>query len=106
MYNLLEKVVEKNRFDEKVWTAEAPFCAIRYITDARDLLEETTLEIERLLKPRKNNVHLLQGCLPLSLKYFSSFKIFSAQALRNISLGEVLLVYYGNKYGFHVWSRA
>lgn len=72
-----------------------PFCATQYSNDARYLLGDTTLEAERLTKPRDDIVQFLQGRSPTSTDDFSSLWIVNVQVLRNTALGKELLVRYG-----------
>lgn len=88
--------------EQKLWIVPAPFFAMRYINNARYLPEDTMRENKMLIKPKENNLQFSQGMSQTSPKTFSRFRILSAHALRNIALGEKLVVQYGNNYKFHV----
>lgn len=64
------------------------------------------MEAERLNKQKENNAWVLQIRPQLLPEYVSSFKAVSIQALHNITLDKKLLVYYGNRIEFHMWSRS
>lgn len=64
-----------------------------------------TLEISEVNMPQDNNVQLLQYKCSSSANYFSSYKIHIAQTIRNIVLGERLVVPYRNKYKLNKTKR-
>lgn len=73
---------------------------MRYINDDRYFPVSTTLESERLNKPREKHVQVFQRRFPSSPKDVSSLKVLIVQTLPKILLSEELPVYYGNKYDF------
>lgn len=76
-----------------------------YINNTWYLVGEPTTKIERVDKPRENNVNFLQSVSPSSSKDFNVYRRFSVQGLRDISLGKELLVHYRNKNGVYVSGR-
>lgn len=97
---LNERVTEKHGVVHKIWIVHVPFCAVRYLNDARYLLGNTTQNSGNWQDLRQNSVKFLQSKSPSSPTEFSSFRTFSILTLRSISIGEVLLLYYENKYDF------
>lgn len=53
----LEKVLDRDWVKGKAWTAPGPFRAWRYINEAIYLLEDATLETDRLNILKEKNVH-------------------------------------------------
>lgn len=77
-YNLLlEKISDRNEIEHKAWLVQLHFCAMRDAKDVRYLREDLTFVIEKLEKPRKNELHLLQSRYLSSPKAASSMGILS-----------------------------
>lgn len=67
-------------FEDRVSIVSAPFPAMRYIKNVRYLPGDSSLDAEKLNKPRKDSVQSLQRRSPSSPEGFNRFRISSAQA--------------------------
>jgi DNA modification methylase len=79
----------------RVYVFPAPFCAMRFINDAR----RTPLEIENnVTVTRRNNVEFRDSTKPSSVGAFTKFNLIELVALENIPSRRELFADYGNSY--------
>lgn len=94
---LPEKFTDKDGNNQKLCIVPAFYCTMGKIYDVRYFPEDATLDIERLLKPKENNIGFQKISSPSSPSDSSSFTILSNQDRRNILVKVEPLVPYRNK---------
>lgn len=95
-----DKVTVGSRVERTAWIVPAPFCATRYVNDARYYVGDRTPLGERGLQPHQKNVDFEQMLYTDNPRDIVDHKIMRLQALQNISAVENFDADYNAAYMF------
>ncbi len=82
------------------WIFPAPFCACRFINDARYHDSDNSTQDERKMNPRSSNVDSLVDRRARLNRDFERYNVVSIRTTRTVKAGEELYMDYGEDYDF------
>ena len=84
------------------WIFPAPFCASRYINDARYHESDKSTPDERKKNPRTSNVEFVVDRKARLNRDFERYNVVSIKTTRTVKVGEELYMDYGIDYNFEI----